>query len=79
MIVRGLRAITDFEYELAMSQTNRVANPDVDTIFLNTSLKYAYLSSSIVKEMAQYGGDISKFVPAQVVDLVYEKYHIKNK
>ena len=55
------------------------ANPDVDTIFLNTSLKYAYLSSSIVKEMAQYGGDISKFVPAQVVDLVYEKYHIKNK
>ena len=56
-----------------------VANPDVDTIFLNTSLKYAYLSSSIVKEMAQYGGDISKFVPAQVVDLVYEKYHIKNK
>jgi len=79
MVIRGLRAVTDFEYELAMSQTNRVANPDVDTIFLNTSLKYAYLSSSIVKEMAQYGGDISKFVPAQVVDLVYEKYHIKNK
>ena len=79
VIIRGLRAVTDFEYELAMSQTNRVANPDVDTIFLNTSLKYAYLSSSIVKEMAQYGGDISKFVPAQVVDLVYEKYHIKNK
>ena len=72
VIIRGLRAVTDFEYELAMSQTNRVANPDVDTIFLNTSLKYAYLSSSIVKEMAQYGGDISKFVPAQVVDLVYE-------
>ena len=79
VIIRGLRAVTDFEYELAMSQTNRVANPDVDTIFLNTSLKYAYLSSSIVKEMAQYGGDISKFVPAQVVDLVYEKYNIKNK
>lgn len=77
VIIRGLRAVTDFEYELAMSQTNRVANPDVDTIFLNTSLKYAYLSSSTVKEMAQYGGDISKFVPSQVVDLVYEKYHIK--
>lgn len=46
-----------------MSQTNRVAAPDIDTIFLNTSLKYAYLSSSIVKEMAMYGGDISKFVP----------------
>ena len=76
VIIRGLRAVTDFEYELAMSQTNRVANPNVDTIFLNTSLKYAYLSSSIVKEVAQYGGDISKFVPSQIVDLVYEKYHI---
>ena len=73
VIIRGLRAVTDFEYELAMSQTNRVANPDVDTIFLNTSLKYAYLSSSIVKEMAMYGGDISKFVPAQIIDRVYDR------
>ena len=76
VIIRGLRAVTDVEYELAMSQTNRVANPDVDTIFLNTSLKYAYLSSSIVKEMAMYGGDISKFVPAQIIDRVYERYNI---
>ena len=76
VIIRGLRAVTDFENELAMSQTNRVANPDVDTIFLNTSLKYAYLSSSIVKEMAMYGGDISKFVPAQIIDRVYERYNI---
>jgi len=74
VIIRGLRAVTDFEYELAMSQTNRVANPDVDTIFLTTSLKYAYLSSSIVKEMAQYNGDISKFVPLQVIDQIYNKY-----
>lgn len=73
-IIRGLRAVTDFEYELAMSQTNRVAAPEVDTIFLNTSLKYAYLSSSIVKEVAMYGGDISKFVPALVVDRVSDKY-----
>ena len=72
IIVRGLRAVTDFEYELAMSQTNRVAAPDIDTIFLNTSLKYAYLSSSIVKEMAMYGGDISKFVPESIVDIVRE-------
>ena len=78
VIIRGLRAVTDFEYELAMSQTNRVANPDVDTIFLNTSLKYAYLSSSIVKEMAMYGGDISRFVPAQIIDRVYEGYKIYN-
>ncbi|MDO5403565.1 MAG: pantetheine-phosphate adenylyltransferase [Eubacteriales bacterium] len=74
-IIRGLRAVTDFEYELAMSQTNRVAAPEVDTIFLNTSLKYAYLSSSIVKEMAMYGGDISKFVPKLIVDKVYDKYN----
>ena len=73
-IIRGLRAVTDFEYELAMSQTNRVAAPDIDTIFLNTSLKYAYLSSSIVKEMSMYGGDISKFVPESIVDIVRERY-----
>ena len=66
--------MTDFEYELAMAQTNRVANPDVDTIFLTTSLKYAYLSSSIVKEMAQYNGDISKFVPEEVIEQIYSKY-----
>lgn len=76
VIIRGLRAVTDFEYELALSQTNRVANPDVDTIFLNTDLKYAYLSSSMVKEMAMYGGPIDKFVPKNVVRLVYEKYGI---
>ena len=77
VIIRGLRAVTDFEYELAMSQTNRVAAPDIDTIFLNTSLKYAYLSSSMVKEVAQYGGDVSKFVPANVIEPIYEKYNIK--
>lgn len=77
-IIRGLRAVTDFEYELAMSQTNRVANPSIDTIFLTTSLKYAYLSSSVVKEMAMYAGDISKFVPAQIIDKVYAKYNILN-
>ncbi|MGN0317252.1 MAG: pantetheine-phosphate adenylyltransferase [Lachnospira sp.] len=76
-IIRGLRAVTDFEYELAMSQTNRVAAPEIDTLFLNTSLKYAYLSSSIVKEVAMYGGDISKFIPEQVVPKVYEKYNIQ--
>ena len=76
VIIRGLRAVTDFEYELAMSQTNRVAAPGIDTVFLTTSLKYAYLSSSIVKEMAMYGGDIKKFVPEEIIDRVYEKYGI---
>lgn len=78
-IVRGLRAITDFEYELQMAQTNRIMNPDIDTIFLTTSLQYAYLSSTTVKEVASYGGDISKFVPATVVDQVFHKIEQKKK
>ncbi|MEY8426208.1 pantetheine-phosphate adenylyltransferase [Lachnospiraceae bacterium 46-15] len=73
-LVRGLRAITDFEYELQMAQTNRIMNPEIDTIFLTTSLEYAYLSSSTVKEVAAYGGDISKFVPQVVVEHMHEKY-----
>ncbi|MCD2491112.1 pantetheine-phosphate adenylyltransferase [Lacrimispora sp. NSJ-141] len=74
MVVRGLRAITDFEYELQMSQTNRIICPEMDTIFLTTDLKYAYLSSSIVREMARYGGNISAFVPASIVERVLKKF-----
>lgn len=77
IIVRGLRAVTDFEYELQIAQTNHVENPNVETIFLTTSLQYSYLSSTIVKEFASYGGDITKFVPPQFIDRIYEKYHIK--
>ena len=76
IIVRGLRAVTDFEYELQIAQTNHVENPEVETIFLTTSLQYSYLSSTSVKEFASYGGDISKFVPARFIDRIYEKYHI---
>ena len=76
IIVRGLRAVTDFEYELQIAQTNHVVNPQVDTIFLTTNLKYSYLSSTIVKEVASYGGDISKFVPEAVVQRVYDKFNI---
>ncbi|MCI8389297.1 MAG: pantetheine-phosphate adenylyltransferase [Roseburia sp.] len=75
IIVRGLRAVTDFEYELQIAQTNHVENPDVETIFLTTSLQYSYLSSTIVKEFASYGGDISKFVPARLIDRIYQKYN----
>ena len=73
VIVRGLRAITDFEYELQMSQTNRKLNADVETLFLTTSLDYSYLSSTTVKEVASYGGDISQFVPEIVAEKVTEK------
>ena len=72
-MVRGLRAVTDFEYELQLSQTNKVLAPDVDTVFLTTSLEYAYLSSSIVKEVASYNGDISGFVPDFVADEIFKK------
>ena len=61
-MVRGLRAVTDFEYELQIAQTNRVIAPDIDTVFLTTNLKYSYLSSSIVKEIASYDGDIHSFI-----------------
>ena len=73
--VRGLRAITDFEYELQIAQTNRkLSNGQLDTIFLTTSLEYSYLSSSSVKEIASFNGDITPLVPDFVAKLVYEKY-----
>lgn len=77
MVIRGLRAITDFEYELQMAQINRILDPDVDTMFLTTSLEYAYLSSSSVKEVASLNGDISKFVPELVADAVHRKLNHK--
>lgn len=73
-VIRGLRAVTDFEYELQMAQTNRIIDPEIDTIFLTTSLKFAYLSSSTVKEVAAFHGDISKFVPKKVAKKVEARY-----
>ena len=74
VMIRGLRAVTDFEYELQLAQTNRVIAPEIDTMFLATSLKYSYLSSSIVKEIASLGGDISEFLHPQIAERVLEKY-----
>ncbi len=79
MIIRGLRAVTDFEYELQMAQTNRKLNQQVETVFLSTSLEYAYLSSSTVKEIASFGGDITQFVPGFVVEKVTEKIKEKRR
>ena len=73
LVVRGLRAISDFDYELQMAQTNRKMNPHVDTMFLATSLEYAYLSSTIMKEVANFGGNLSKFAPREITDAVEEK------
>lgn len=75
--IRGLRAITDFDYELQIAQTNhKLSGGNLDTMFLTTTLEYAYLSSSSVKEIASFGGDISQCVPEFVAKLIYEKYGI---
>ncbi len=76
IIVRGLRAITDFEYELQIAQTNHKLDASVDTVFFTTSVEYSYLSSSAVKEIASFGGDISQFVPECIVQSVYDKYKV---
>ena len=79
IIIRGLRAITDFEYELQMSQMNRKLEENVETVFLTTNLEYSYLSSSMVKEVAAFGGDISQLVPAFVANEVIEKMKEKRR
>lgn len=75
VIIRGLRAVTDFEYELQIAQSNRKVSKDtIDTIFLTTSVEYAYLSSSIVREYAKYGTDVSDFVPKFVSEKLKKRY-----
>ena len=78
VIVRGLRAVTDFEFELQMAQTNRMlSHGKIDTVFLTTSLEYAYLSSSAIKQIASFDGDITPCVPDFVAKLIYDKYREK--
>ena len=79
VVIRGLRAITDFEYELQMAQTNYKLAPDVEYIFLPTNLQYSYLSSSMVKEVTAFGGDISNFVPDVLIDRIAEKYRVNQR
>ena len=73
IIVRGLRALTDFDYELQLSQINKTLCEDIETIFLSTNLKYSFLSSSTVKEVASYRADISGLVPPYIQELVEKK------
>ena len=73
LIVKGLRAVSDFEYEFQMALTNKTLNPDVETFFITTNCAYSYLSSSIVKEVAGYGGSISDFVPEEVEKAIIAK------
>ena len=76
-VVRGLRAVSDFEYEFQMALTNRKLNPELDTVFLASDSSYTYLSSSIVKSVAYHGGDISNFVPAVIHDEVFNRLNRK--
>jgi pantetheine-phosphate adenylyltransferase len=67
-IVKGLRAVSDFEYEFQMALTNKKLNPNLETMFLTTNAENMFLSSSIVKQIASFGGDISNFVPEQILE-----------
>ena len=68
VVVKGLRAVSDFEQEVQMAVINRKLNPRLETMFLASSEKYTYLSSSIVKELARYGADLAEFLPREIVD-----------
>jgi pantetheine-phosphate adenylyltransferase len=72
--VRGLRAVTDFEHEFSMALTNRSLWPEFDTVFLMTRVDYMYLSSSVVRQVAQMGGDVSQFVPPSIERILKEKF-----
>lgn len=75
-ILRGLRAVSDFDYEFQMAITNRHLCPELDTVFLMTDVAYSYLSSSVVKQVAQFGGDVSSFVPREIEIKLKEKLQV---
>lgn len=74
VMIRGLRAVSDFESEMQIAQTNHSLDPEVDTMFFTTSLEYAFLSSTIVREVASYGSDVSQMVPEHVGEMLQKKY-----
>lgn len=74
VVLRGLRAVSDFEYEFQMSGMNRSLHPDVETLFLTPAEQYTFISASIVREIARFGGDVSKFVSPSVVQKLTDKF-----
>lgn len=74
LVIRGLRAVTDFEYEFQMALTNRSLNENIETLFIPTSTQFLYLSSSVVKEVAMFGGDISGMVPEVLKNIIVDKF-----
>jgi pantetheine-phosphate adenylyltransferase len=75
VIVRGLRAATDFEYELQIAHANADLHPDIDTVFLPTRTNYGFISASLVREIASYGGDITRYAPPAVVEALKRRFH----
>jgi pantetheine-phosphate adenylyltransferase len=73
-VMRGLRAVSDFEYEFQLANMNRALSPDIESIFLTPAEKFSYISSSLVREISSLKGDVSKFVPANVVDALIKKF-----
>jgi len=78
-LVKGLRAVSDYEYELQMALVNRKLNPQLDTVFFPSSAKYTYLSSSIAKELASYGADLSDFLPREIIGDVEKKFNSRRE
>lgn len=76
IIVRGLRAATDFEYELQIAHANADLAPDVDTVFLPTRTNYGFISASLVREIASHGGDVSRYAPPEVCDALKAKFAV---
>lgn len=72
-IIKGLRAVSDFEYELQMAMANHKQNPEIETLFMMTSTDYSFLSSSIVRELAYHGGKLEGMVPEQIIPFIYKK------
>lgn len=77
VVVRGLRAVSDFEYEFQLGAINSAISPELETVYLMTDAKYSFLSASMVREIGSYGGDIRAFVPEAIYDEVCEKLYIK--
>ncbi len=79
VVVKGLRAVSDFDYEFQIALVNKKMNPNLDTLFLTSSEKYTFLSSTVVKEMAAYGADLSDFVPREIIHDVIEKTKLRRQ